>query len=237
MRAGYMGHLTFISDEIMKLFEGYPETIVNVIKDHIDINAWNAYCNNELKETKDRDQLPLGGLRPNDEIDVPQSDEEDDDDALDGVAASQYSRFMAQRGEEGNFDDEDEDENDHWITGRDDFNRGEYNFNGTGFTMSGKNDGQDTHGVEDEEDDYNSNDEEVSFCLFIFSFLFTHMYLYRKMIIMSHLIGLETFLNSHNLQHCVVFLVIQLTMMMMKITMEKNMIIQLMQRNQKEELL
>ncbi|GAA5816624.1 hypothetical protein MFLAVUS_010154 [Mucor flavus] len=159
MRAGYMGHLTFISDEIMKLFEGYPETIVNVIKQDIDMNGWNAYCNNELKETKDRDQLPLGGLRPNDEIDAPQSDEEDDDDALEGVAASQYSRFMAQRGEESNFDDDDEDENDHWITGRDDFNR-DYNFNGGGFTMANKNDGQEGHDEEDEEDDYGSNDEE-----------------------------------------------------------------------------
>lgn len=116
MRAGYMGHLTFISDEIMKLFEGYPETIVLLIKDEIDMEGWNAYCNGELKETKDRDQLPLGGLRPNDELEGPQSDEEDDEDALEGVAASQYSRFLTQRGEEGNFDEDDEDENDHWIT-------------------------------------------------------------------------------------------------------------------------
>lgn len=116
MRAGYMGHLTFISDEIMKLFEGYPETIVLVIKDEIDMEGWNAYCNGELKETKDRDQLPLGGLRPNDELDVPQSDEEDDEDALEGVAATQYSRYLAQRGEEGNFDEDNEDESDHWIT-------------------------------------------------------------------------------------------------------------------------
>lgn len=116
MRAGYMGHLTFISDEIMKLFEGYPETIVHVVKDEIDMDGWNAYCNNELKETKDRDQLPLGGLRPNDDLDVPQSDEEDDEDALEGAAASQYSRFLAQRGEDGNFEEDDEDDNDHWIT-------------------------------------------------------------------------------------------------------------------------
>lgn len=165
MRAGYMGHLTFISDEIMKLFEGYPETIVLAIKDDVDLDGWNSYCNGELKETKDRDQLPLGGLRPNDEMDVPQSDEEDDDDALEGVAASQYSRFLAQRGEEGTFDDEDEDENDHWITGRDDFNR-DYNYSGGSFTMADKNDSPDNeHG--EEEDDYGSNDEDVSF-LFIF---------------------------------------------------------------------
>ncbi|KAL9546799.1 hypothetical protein PS6_007472 [Mucor atramentarius] len=150
MRAGYMGHLTFISDEIMKLFEGYPETIVLVVKDDIDMDGWNAYCNNELKETKDRDQLPLGGLRPNDELDVPQSDEEDDEDALEGTAASQYSRFLAQRGEDGNFDEDDEDDNDHWITGS--------------FSINDKNElhvSQDSpeDGEEDDED-YDSNEEE-----------------------------------------------------------------------------
>ncbi|GAN04154.1 extragenic suppressor of kinetochore protein [Mucor ambiguus] len=163
MRAGYMGHLTFISDEIMKLFEGYPETIVLVVKDDIDMEGWNTYCNNELKETKDRDQLPLGGLRPNDDLDVPQSDEEDDEDALEGAAASQYSRFLAQRGEDGNFEEDDEDDNDHWITGRDDFNR-EYNYNSGSFSVNDKNEihvNQD--GAEDEEEDdeeYDSNEEE-----------------------------------------------------------------------------
>lgn len=163
MRAGYMGHLTFISDEIMKLFEGYPETIVLVVKDDIDMEGWNAYCNNELKETKDRDQLPLGGLRPNDELDVPQSDEEDDEDALEGAAASQYSRFLAQRGEEGNFDEDDEDDNDHWITGRDDFNR-EYNYNSGSFSVNDKNEihvNQDSpEDGEEDDDEYDSNDEE-----------------------------------------------------------------------------
>ncbi|KAI8064312.1 SIT4 phosphatase-associated protein-domain-containing protein [Gilbertella persicaria] len=166
MRAGYMGHLTFISDEIMKLFEGYPETIVLEIKDDIDMEGWNAYCNNELKETKDRDQLPLGGLRPNDDVDVPQSDEEDDEDALEGTAASQYSRFLAQRGEEGQFDEEDEEDADHWITyvthshkkkltfpsGRDDFNR-DYNYNNNNYTKN-------EMAEDGEEDEYNSNDEE-----------------------------------------------------------------------------
>ncbi|KAG0756590.1 hypothetical protein G6F29_011303 [Rhizopus arrhizus] len=117
MRAGYMGHLTFISDEIMKLFEGYPETIVLAIKDDVDMENWAAYCNNELRETKDRDQLPLGGLRPSEEMDLPQTDDEDDnEDTLDDVAASQYSRFLAQRGVERGFDEDDADESDFWLT-------------------------------------------------------------------------------------------------------------------------
>ncbi|CAO3675513.1 unnamed protein product [Rhizopus stolonifer] len=142
MRAGYMGHLTFISDEIMKLFEGYPETIVLAIKDDVDMESWSAYCNNELKETKDRDQLPLGGLRPSEDLDLPQTDEEEGDNSLDAAAAQQYSRYIAQRGSEGNFDEEDEDDSDFWLTGREDFN-GDYEY---------------TENTNEEE--YDSNDEE-----------------------------------------------------------------------------
>jgi serine/threonine-protein phosphatase 6 regulatory subunit 3 len=47
---------------------------------------------------------------------MPQSEDEDDEDALDGVAASQYSRFLAQRDGDVNFDEDDEDDTDHWIT-------------------------------------------------------------------------------------------------------------------------
>lgn len=102
MRAGYMGHLTFISDEIMKLFEGYPETIVFAIKDDVDMESWTAYCSNELKETKDRDQLPLGGLRPTEEMDISQSDEEDNEDTIDGIAATQVNIERMRRWKEIN---------------------------------------------------------------------------------------------------------------------------------------
>ncbi|KAI9472134.1 MAG: SIT4 phosphatase-associated protein-domain-containing protein [Benjaminiella poitrasii] len=174
MRAGYMGHLTFISDEIIKLFEGYPETIVQVIKDDIDMEGWNGYCQNELKDTKERDQLPLGGLRPNnedDDDDLPHSEdeedeedeeeedeeEEDDDDevVMNGLiennvtAASQYSRFLAQRGEDGEFDeDEDEEETNHWIAGRDDF------------TAANKGNSIHVNLNPYEEEEYNCNEDE-----------------------------------------------------------------------------
>ncbi|KAI8991637.1 SIT4 phosphatase-associated protein-domain-containing protein [Mycotypha africana] len=151
MRAGYMGHLTFISDEIMKLFEGYPETIVVNIKDDIDMEGWNHYCHHELKQTKERDQLPLGGLRPNDddELDLPQTDDdeeldddddddddEDDEDVLSGISDGrrQYSRFLSRNNNEA-FDD-DEEEAEHWISGRDDFNK-EYTYNVTSYGMNG----------------------------------------------------------------------------------------------------
>lgn len=88
MRLGYMGHLTFIADEIIKLFEGYPETIVNHIKDDIDLQSWNEYCANQLRETKERDRLPLAGPRPNDGMDAA-TDEDEEEETLEGTAASQ----------------------------------------------------------------------------------------------------------------------------------------------------
>ncbi|KAI9274220.1 SIT4 phosphatase-associated protein-domain-containing protein [Sporodiniella umbellata] len=150
MRAGYMGHLTFISDEIMKLFEGYPETIVLAVQEDIDMESWSAYCNNELKETKDRDQLPLGGLRPSEDMDMPPTDEEDNVDILDDAPASQYSRFLAQRSM-GHTLDDDTEESDFWLNGREDFN-GEYEYSGNTIRLN--------TGVEDDEDDEDEEDDD-----------------------------------------------------------------------------
>lgn len=85
MRLGYMGHLTFIADEIIKLFEGYPESVVSVIRDDVDIAAWNEYCNLELKDTKERDRLPLAGPRPNEGFDGVATDEEEEEDHLENA--------------------------------------------------------------------------------------------------------------------------------------------------------
>lgn len=80
MRLGYMGHLTFISDEVIKLFEGYPEGIISAVKDSIDLDKWHIYCVGKLKETKERDSLPLGEIRANGMHAIMNDEEEDDDD-------------------------------------------------------------------------------------------------------------------------------------------------------------
>ncbi|OBZ84803.1 Extragenic suppressor of kinetochore protein 1 [Choanephora cucurbitarum] len=59
-RLGHMGYLTCIADEIIRLFEGYPESVLGAIKDTIDLDRWYAYCDHQLKETKARDSIPLG---------------------------------------------------------------------------------------------------------------------------------------------------------------------------------
>ncbi|ORZ10438.1 SIT4 phosphatase-associated protein-domain-containing protein [Absidia repens] len=150
MRLGYMGHLTFIADEVIKLFEGYPEAIVQEIKDDVDLDLWYQYCENELRETKERDCLPLGGDRPNDEDAAMREEDDDDDeeDELDGDTASQYSRYLAQREADGGLEDDEDDA--HWITGRND------NIYGNSYNGIGNNQ---VSGMEDEAE-YDSDEDE-----------------------------------------------------------------------------
>ncbi|KAI9027204.1 SIT4 phosphatase-associated protein-domain-containing protein [Phycomyces nitens] len=111
-RLGYMGHLTFISDEIVKVFEGYPESILNTVKSDIDLDSWNKYCNTQLRETKERDRLPLGGARPNDDPDHISDDDEEEDGR--GVP-SQFSRYLVQHGgQEKTTEEYDEVGSDRW---------------------------------------------------------------------------------------------------------------------------
>jgi hypothetical protein len=63
-RLGYMGHLTFISDEVIKVLASYPEDVYAVVKDSLDLDAWDGYINGPLRETKLRDRVPLGGIKP-----------------------------------------------------------------------------------------------------------------------------------------------------------------------------
>lgn len=63
-RLGYMGHLTFISDEVIKVLASYPDEIYAVVKDSLDLDAWDSYINGPLRETKLRDRVPLGGIKP-----------------------------------------------------------------------------------------------------------------------------------------------------------------------------
>ncbi|KAI7872847.1 SIT4 phosphatase-associated protein-domain-containing protein [Spinellus fusiger] len=116
-RLGYMGHLTFIADEIVKVFEGYPESIVNAIKSSVDLEQWTHYCNNELKDTKERDRLPLGGARPQDDpIAMNEEEEEFSRSVTNQVSIeshSQFSRYLVHRSGNNRVDDEEEN-GDHW---------------------------------------------------------------------------------------------------------------------------
>ncbi|KAJ3056073.1 hypothetical protein HK097_008201 [Rhizophlyctis rosea] len=65
VRLGYMGHLTYISDEVCKLLEKCGADFNTELKEFISAEEWQDYVNGPLRETKERDRQPLGGARPN----------------------------------------------------------------------------------------------------------------------------------------------------------------------------
>ncbi|GAA6016562.1 hypothetical protein JCM10207_002842 [Rhodosporidiobolus poonsookiae] len=60
MRLGYMGHMTLIAEETVKLFEQYPE-LHSAVESSVPQPAWNEYVTTTLRETRERDLTPLGG--------------------------------------------------------------------------------------------------------------------------------------------------------------------------------
>ncbi|KAI9352197.1 SIT4 phosphatase-associated protein-domain-containing protein [Obelidium mucronatum] len=64
VRLGYMGHLTYISDEVTKLVEKCLDDFGAEVVDLINSDDWQEYLSGVLKETKDRDRQALGGVRP-----------------------------------------------------------------------------------------------------------------------------------------------------------------------------
>lgn len=75
-----MGHLTFISDEVIKLLESYPEMTQDIQKT-MDLEAWRNYCTHQLEETKKRNNFTLGDhVKLTANIHPITSDEEEEED-------------------------------------------------------------------------------------------------------------------------------------------------------------
>ncbi|CAM0137266.1 sporulation-induced protein [Umbelopsis sp. WA50703] len=117
MRLGYMGHLTFIADEISKLMDHYSE-VESTVRDDVDLQKWDHFYIEVLAETRERDTLPLGGDRPTAGVAYSVSEEEDDEDAL-VSAQDDFSRYMQHSSKAGYDDDEEEigESSDHWMSG------------------------------------------------------------------------------------------------------------------------
>lgn len=65
MRLGYMGHLTLISEEVLKFTERHPEDILSrSVLDKVQSEQWIHYVEHVLSETRERDNAILGGVRP-----------------------------------------------------------------------------------------------------------------------------------------------------------------------------
>lgn len=66
-RLGYMGHLTLISEEVVKFTAVYkPETISPVIEEVVQDPEWVAYVSETLTRTREQYNSILGGQRPED---------------------------------------------------------------------------------------------------------------------------------------------------------------------------
>lgn len=65
MRLGYMGHLTLISEEVVKFTERHPpEVLSQTVMDKVLHRDWIDYVERTLSETRERDNAILGGVRP-----------------------------------------------------------------------------------------------------------------------------------------------------------------------------
>ena len=62
VRLGHMGHLTLISEEIVKLFYNMPKEMLPFVDSlQFDREKWEGYVEGTLRETRERDLQPLGG--------------------------------------------------------------------------------------------------------------------------------------------------------------------------------
>ncbi|KAK9465254.1 SIT4 phosphatase-associated protein-domain-containing protein [Lipomyces arxii] len=70
MRLGYMGHLTLISEEIVKFLQRFPpESLSPAVTESTSENeSWNHYVNETLMQIRIRDNSILGGQRPSTEL-------------------------------------------------------------------------------------------------------------------------------------------------------------------------
>ncbi|KAG0257109.1 hypothetical protein BG011_004159 [Mortierella polycephala] len=145
VRLGYMGHLTYIADETVKLLELYSQTsLLPTLYEFIDLEDWWNYVSKILKETKERDAQVLGGTRPNvieshkagldDANDDDYMDDNDDEygdgssfigdsgTGLEGdVASDQFARYLCQQitnnlpDKFGSSDEDEDDEEGNWV--------------------------------------------------------------------------------------------------------------------------
>lgn len=60
-RLGYMGHMSLIAEEVVKLFHHYPSEVYSIVEPHIPQPGWDHYVTTTLRETRERDLSPLGG--------------------------------------------------------------------------------------------------------------------------------------------------------------------------------
>ncbi|RKP36311.1 SIT4 phosphatase-associated protein-domain-containing protein, partial [Dimargaris cristalligena] len=69
VRIGYMGHLTGIAEEVVRLFERCTSPLLEQLEEYMNDEAWREFVA-ALREARERDRLPLGGEKPTDNINM-----------------------------------------------------------------------------------------------------------------------------------------------------------------------
>ncbi|RIA90499.1 SIT4 phosphatase-associated protein [Glomus cerebriforme] len=143
VRLGYMGHLTFIAEEVVKLLDRYAVEIGEKVREYIEAEDWQEYVSKTLRETRDRDRAALGGSRPSNHDGMSpsreESDDDDDDDdtieAVDGgdMASDQFARYLCQQitndlPDKFGSSDESDDDDEGWMG--DEFDRDDFEMRG-----------------------------------------------------------------------------------------------------------
>lgn len=99
---GYMGHMSLIAEEIVKVLTHYPEEIYRPAKETMDVSAWDNYVATVLRTTRQNDMALLGGgvsSAANDTISSISSDEDDE-----FPMSGRSSRIMSLNANEGTED-------------------------------------------------------------------------------------------------------------------------------------
>ncbi|CAG8554022.1 7751_t:CDS:10, partial [Acaulospora colombiana] len=144
VRLGYMGHLTFIAEEVVKLLDSYAVEIGEKVTEYIEAEDWQEYVSKTLRETKERNQAHLGGQRPsNHDSASPSREESEDDDEEDDnpietvadgdMASDQFARYLCQQITNDLPDkfcssDESDDDEEAWMG--DEYDRDEFEMRG-----------------------------------------------------------------------------------------------------------
>lgn len=119
-RLGYMGHLTLISEEVVKFTAMFPpESVSNVIAEAVTQQDWTTYVTHTLVKTREQYNAILGGQRPEDvhephtnpnAIILPNDEADmDDEDAEIGSEFGQEPHHQ-QEPDQVHLDDEDDDD-------------------------------------------------------------------------------------------------------------------------------
>ncbi|KAF5094756.1 hypothetical protein D0Z03_002002 [Geotrichum reessii] len=169
-RLGYMGHLTLISEEVVKFTSTYPpETVSLVVEKAVQDSDWVFYVTDTLTKSREQYGSVLGGMISSDgngsipdietgeiERNDQMGQEDDDIQDLEGSedhkegepdVSGQFFRYVSQQmtvGSQFGSSDEDDEDEDYDLN----VNNGGQESNETAVQLLGANDGQD-----DEDDD------------------------------------------------------------------------------------